>query len=280
MATRTRSTLIWLIAGLGLAACAPVDRPATGTNAGAIDTASSAADAAPSTDADFVDTNTDVTGMAPEPYDVADNAPSLGKPDDSGEAAAQPAGAGDLEAAADPGAPADDGSSAAAAPVDVAPAAPAGPRLPDLGAAPELVGAPWLNTDEPLGLDALRGKVVLVEFWTLGCFNCRNVLPHVADWHARYGGEAFEVVGVHYPEYDYERDLGNVRGAVAELGVHYPVAVDNEGTTWRAWDQRYWPTLYLVDHQGRIRYSHIGEGGYEATEAAIQALIAEAAEGA
>lgn len=149
------------------------------------------------------------------------------------------------------------------------------PDLPDLGPAPEITNDVWINTDEPLTLASQRGKVVLVEFWTFGCVNCRRVIPYVRDWYETYGGADFTVLSVHYPEFAYERDVENVRAAVAELDVPYPVAIDNDRETWGAYNQRYWPTLYLVDRDGRIRYTHIGEGAYAETEAAIRALIGE-----
>jgi hypothetical protein len=101
------------------------------------------------------------------------------------------------------------------------------------------------------------------------------VIPWVREWYERYGGEAFVVIGMHYPEFAYEEDFSNVLEATKELGVAYPVALDNDGRTWRAYQQRFWPTRYLIDKQGNIRFKHIGEGAYEETEAYIQALIAE-----
>jgi thiol-disulfide isomerase/thioredoxin len=143
-------------------------------------------------------------------------------------------------------------------------------------AAPELRGERWLN-GEPLRREALRGKVVLVEFWTFGCWNCRNVEPYVKRWHARYQGEGLTVVGVHCPESDYERDLARLRAYLREHEIAYPVLVDNDLRTWRAYGNRYWPAMYLVDKRGRIRHVAIGEGGYEETEAKIRTLLAEPA---
>lgn len=147
--------------------------------------------------------------------------------------------------------------------------------LPDLGAAPELTNQVWLNTPQPLRLADLRGKVVLLEMWTFGCINCQNTLPTVIGWHARYASQGLVVIGNHYPEFTHERDLGNLQEAVQRAGILYPVAQDNEGDTWRAYQNSYWPTLYLIDKRGRLRYVHIGEGAYDSTEQAIQALLVE-----
>lgn len=149
--------------------------------------------------------------------------------------------------------------------------------LPDLGPAPELTTDTWLNTDRPLRLADLRGRVVLVEMWTFGCINCRRLTPYVQAWHDAYAGEGLVVIGNHYPEFEHERDLDRLRAAVTELGVTYPVTQDNDGQTWRAYRNRYWPTIYLVDKRGRLRYQHIGEGAYTETEAAIRALLEEPA---
>lgn len=148
-------------------------------------------------------------------------------------------------------------------------------RLPNLGLAPEFDNEVWLNSDQPVTLQALRGKVVLVEFWTFGCINCQRVVPWLRSWYEKYNGDSFTVVSIHYPEFTYEEDVDNVLNAVQRLDVRYPVAIDNDGLTWRAYNQRYWPTLYLVDKSGRIRYQHIGEGAYAETEGAILELMAE-----
>jgi thiol-disulfide isomerase/thioredoxin len=140
--------------------------------------------------------------------------------------------------------------------------------------APELHGERWLNS-EPLRMEALRGKVVLVEFWTFACWNCQNVEPHVKRWHARYQADGLTVIGVHCPEFDRERELANLRRYVREHAIAYPVLVDNGFRTWRAYENRYWPAMYLVDKRGRIRHVSIGEGGYDETEAQIRALLAE-----
>jgi thiol-disulfide isomerase/thioredoxin len=148
--------------------------------------------------------------------------------------------------------------------------------LVDLGEAPELTNQVWLNTDAPLRLADLRGQVVLLEMWTFDCINCRNVLPALRGWHEGYGEQGLVIIGNHYPEFSHEADLDNLKAAVERLEIDYPVAQDNDGATWRAYGNRFWPTLYLIDKQGHIRYRHIGEGRYAETEAAIQALLAEA----
>lgn len=147
--------------------------------------------------------------------------------------------------------------------------------LPDLGPAPELTNDTWLNVDAPLRLADLRGKVVLVEMWTFGCINCQNVIPALKEWHARYQDQGLVVIGNHYPEFSYEQDVSNLQDAVARYDIQYAVAQDNDGATWRAYQNRYWPTLYLIDKQGHIRYVHIGEGRYQETEENIKALLDE-----
>ena len=147
--------------------------------------------------------------------------------------------------------------------------------LPDLGPAPELSNTTWLNVDAPLRLADLRGKVVIVEMWTFGCINCQHVMPSLKDWYARYKDEGLVIIGNHYPEFSYEKDLANLKDAIVQDDIQYPVAQDNDGATWRAYQNHYWPALYLIDKQGHIRYVHIGEGGYKETENNIQALLAE-----
>ena len=139
--------------------------------------------------------------------------------------------------------------------------------------APEFRGINhWINSD-PLTMTQLRGKVVLVEFWTYSCINCIHVMPHVKQWHKRYKDQGLVVVGVHTPEYGYEKILGNVQDAVKRFGIEYPVAQDNGYKTWNAYGNRYWPALYLIDQDGRVVYQHFGEGGYAETEARIQQLL-------
>ena len=132
--------------------------------------------------------------------------------------------------------------------------------------------AVWLNS-EPLTADALSGKVVAVEFWTYSCINWLRTLPYVRAWAEKYADRGFVVVGAHAPEFGFEHDLDNVRRASGELGVGYPIVIDNEFAIWRAFGNRYWPALYLVDRGGRIRFQHFGEEAYEETERAIQQLL-------
>ena len=127
----------------------------------------------------------------------------------------------------------------------------------------------WLNT-EPLDL---RGRVVLVDFWTYSCVNWLRTLPYVRAWAERYRDDGLVVVGAHAPEFSFEHDLDNVRHAVGELGVEYPVVIDNDFRIWRSFDNHYWPAVYLVDRDGRVRFTHFGEEAYEETERAIQALL-------
>jgi thiol-disulfide isomerase/thioredoxin len=158
--------------------------------------------------------------------------------------------------------------------VDVGP--PSGSRLDNEGRAPLLDGATaWLNSP-PLTIEGLRGKVVLVDFWTYTCINWLRTLPYVRAWAEKYGDHGLVVIGVHTPEFPFERDLENVRWAVQEMRVTYPVAVDNEYVIWEAFSNHYWPALYFVDGKGRIRHYQFGEGDYEEAERVIQQLLAEA----
>ena len=148
--------------------------------------------------------------------------------------------------------------------------------LRDEGPLPSLGGAvAWLNSP-PLTNEQLKGKVVLIDFWTYSCINCIRTIPHVRALHGRYAKDGLVVIGVHTPEFAFERDLGNVRRAIRDFGIGYPVAVDNDWTIWKAFKNRYWPAHYLADATGRVRYHHFGEGGEKQTEAAIRALLAEA----
>jgi thiol-disulfide isomerase/thioredoxin len=141
------------------------------------------------------------------------------------------------------------------------------------GALSSLDGAPvWLNS-EPLTADGLRGRVVAVDFWTYSCVNWLRTLPYVRAWAERYRDRGLVVVGVHAPEFGFEHDLENVRRAAVELDVGYPVVIDNDFAIWRSFENRYWPALYLVDGDGRLRFHHFGEGAYEETERAIQQLL-------
>ena len=147
--------------------------------------------------------------------------------------------------------------------------------LPDLGQAPELTNETWLNVDSPLHIADLRGKVVIVEMWTFGCINCQHVMPSLKEWHSKYADQGLVIIGNHFPEFSYEKDLENLKNAIAENDIQYAVAQDNNGETWRAYKNHYWPTLYLIDKQGHIRYVHIGEGRYQETEENIKALLEE-----
>jgi uncharacterized protein YgiM (DUF1202 family) len=148
-------------------------------------------------------------------------------------------------------------------------------NLPDYGPAPELNNEVWLNTDQALPLATLSGKVVLLEMWTFSCYNCVNTLPYVRAWHDTYTEQGLVVIGNHYPEFDYESKIDNLREALVRLDIRYPVAQDNDRRTWDAYGNRYWPVMYLIDKRGHIRYYHIGEGAYDTTEANIQDLLWE-----
>jgi thiol-disulfide isomerase/thioredoxin len=131
----------------------------------------------------------------------------------------------------------------------------------------------WLNS-EPLTAAGLQGRVVLVDFWTYSCVNWLRTLPYVRAWYDRYSDRGLVVVGVHAPEFGFEHDLDNVRRAVGELDVGYPVVIDNDHTIWRSFQNHYWPAVYIVDGKGRVRFHHFGEEAYEETERAIQQLLA------
>jgi thiol-disulfide isomerase/thioredoxin len=141
------------------------------------------------------------------------------------------------------------------------------------GALSALDGAPvWLNS-EPLTAEGLRGRVVLVDIWTYSCVNWLRTLPYVRAWAERYRGHGLVVVGVHCPEFGFEHDIDNVRHATRELRVEYPVVIDNDFAIWQSLANQYWPAVYLVDPDGRVRFQHFGEGNYEETERAIQRLL-------
>ena len=148
--------------------------------------------------------------------------------------------------------------------------------LPVVGALPALDGATeWLNSP-PLTADGLRGHVVVVDFWTYSCINCLRALPYVKAWYEKYRAQGLVVIGIHSPEFAFEKDLRNVRREVKSLGIAYPVAVDNDYALWRAFGNQYWPAHYFVDAQGNIRHTHFGEGEYDESERVIQQLLAEA----
>ena len=141
-------------------------------------------------------------------------------------------------------------------------------------AAPELSNATWINS-EPLTLKGLRGRVVLIEFWTFACYNCRNTLPTVKKWDAQYRDKGLTIIGVHTPETDLERNEVDLKREITELGIKYPVVTDNDYSTWKAYRVEAWPTLFLLDKQGRVRWMHVGEGYYDETEEMIKKLLAE-----
>jgi thiol-disulfide isomerase/thioredoxin len=140
--------------------------------------------------------------------------------------------------------------------------------------APEISGQSWLNS-KPLRIAELKGKVVLVEFWTFGCFNCRNVEPYVKAWHQKYADKGLVVIAVHAPEFSYERVIANVQRYLREHAIQYPVAIDNDFNTWKRYQNRYWPAMYLIDKKGMIRYLRVGEGGYQETEQQMRSLLEE-----
>jgi len=151
----------------------------------------------------------------------------------------------------------------------------AGQALPDLGPMPSLAGATkWLNGG-PLTAQALKGQVVLVDFWTYSCINCLRSIPYVEAWAKRYGGQGLVVIGVHTPEFAFEKQEDNVRKAIKDLGLTYPVAMDNDWTIWKAFNNNYWPAHYFIDAKGRIRGEHFGEGEYDRSEQVIRQLLAE-----
>ncbi|MBI2580124.1 MAG: thioredoxin family protein [Candidatus Aenigmarchaeota archaeon] len=145
-------------------------------------------------------------------------------------------------------------------------------KLESRGVAPEIHSVQWLSS-EPLTMEGLRGKVVLVDFWTYSCINCIRTLPYLKEWNAKYADKGLVIIGMHTPEFDFEKSEDNVRAAVEKFGIKYAVAMDNNYVMWRAYGNSYWPRKYLIDREGNIAYDHIGEGGYEETEAVIQKLL-------
>ena len=143
--------------------------------------------------------------------------------------------------------------------------------------APDFVGITnWLNTNQPLTINKLKGKVVLVDFWTYTCINCIRTLPHVTSWYDKYHKEGFVVIGVHTPEFAFEHETTNVQNAIKQYNIHYPVAQDNNYATWNNYNNQYWPAEYLIDANGNVRRTHFGEGEYDQTELAIQTLLKQA----
>lgn len=140
--------------------------------------------------------------------------------------------------------------------------------------APEITNDTWLNA-KPQQLTDLRGQVVLVEFWTFGCYNCRNIEPYVKEWHDKYAKQGLTVIAIHSPEFSYERSTDKVQEYIKEHQLPYAVPIDNDFITWRQYKNRYWPTLYLIDKHGLIQYVKIGEGDYAETDRQIRRLLAE-----
>jgi cytochrome c biogenesis protein CcdA/thiol-disulfide isomerase/thioredoxin len=158
----------------------------------------------------------------------------------------------------------------------------AGKRLPIYFQAPDFTGTQeWFNTpgDKPMSIGQLRGQVVLVDFWTYTCINCIRTLPYIEAWYRKYHRDGFTVVGVHTPEFPFEREASNVQRAIGDFGLTYPVVQDNDTATWNAYHNQYWPADYLIDASGRVRLVHFGEGSYTETEDGIRSLLAEAGNG-
>jgi len=145
-------------------------------------------------------------------------------------------------------------------------------------AAPEINGGQWINS-EPLTLQSLRGRVVLIEFWTFGCYNCRNTLPTIKSWDAHYREQGLTIIGVHTPETDSESNVDQLRREISVLEIKYPVVTDNDYSVWKAYKVEAWPTLFVLDKQGRVRWTHVGEGAYSETEEVIKKLLGEAETG-
>jgi thiol-disulfide isomerase/thioredoxin len=192
-------------------------------------------------------------------------------------AAQQPAGAPAGDVLAEPA------SDATPAPVQAAPETasattldPNTPDLPDRGQHPEFLEVQeWIQTNATT-FDDFDGKVLAVQFWTFGCHNCQATFPHMRDLHEKYAGEDFEVIGVHAPEFDFERDVNSVASEAQENGLVWPIAIDNDKLNFRSWqDRRFWPRLFLIDSDGNVRYDHIGEGAYDEIDAAVGVLINE-----
>jgi thiol-disulfide isomerase/thioredoxin len=146
-------------------------------------------------------------------------------------------------------------------------------------AAPEFVGLEnWMNSKgQPVTLASLKGKVVIVDFWTFGCINCQRTLPHMNDLYTKYHDKGLEVIGVHTPEFDSERTTANVKTAIKRENIKFVVAQDNQNTTWNAYRNRFWPQFYFIDRQGMVRHTHIGEGGYDNADLVVAKLLAEKA---
>jgi thiol-disulfide isomerase/thioredoxin len=140
-------------------------------------------------------------------------------------------------------------------------------------ALPEFKGiSDWLNSS-PLTTADLKGSVALIQFWTFACINCQRTLPYIVQWHQAYASQGLKVIGIHTPEFAYEREINNVQEALAQYDITYPVPLDNAFETWQAYSNEYWPHLFLADRQGIIQYDHIGEGAYDETEQKIKQLL-------
>ncbi|MEH1903223.1 MAG: thioredoxin family protein [Nostoc sp.] len=138
---------------------------------------------------------------------------------------------------------------------------------------PEFQGiSQWLNST-PLSIADLKGNVVLIQFWTFACINCQRTLPYITKWHRQYESQGLKVIGIHTPEFAFERDTNNIKKALRQHKITYPVPVDNEYKTWNAYDNQYWPHMFLADRQGLLQYDHIGEGSYEKIEQTIRQLL-------
>lgn len=145
--------------------------------------------------------------------------------------------------------------------------------LSPAGMLPEFQGiSQWLNS-APLAIADLKGSVVLVQFWTFACINCQRTLPYITRWHRQYAAQGLKVIGIHTPEFAFERDTNNIKRALRQHRITYPVPVDNEFKTWKAYNNQYWPHLFLADRRGLLRYDHIGEGAYDKTEQTIRQLL-------
>jgi thiol-disulfide isomerase/thioredoxin len=149
------------------------------------------------------------------------------------------------------------------------------PDLPDNGAAPELTNTVWLNADHPLRLSDYRGQVIVLDFWTVNCSNCYHTLPYLKGVYTRLNGRGLQVISIHFPEFSYEADVNYVSDYLKQNDIRYPVAIDNDGATWNAYEMHAWPALELIDKNGHRRFRIIGEKHYDTIEAAIQELLAE-----
>ncbi|MEO8664916.1 MAG: redoxin domain-containing protein [Ignavibacteria bacterium] len=142
--------------------------------------------------------------------------------------------------------------------------------------APEIMNSgQWINTEKEITFADLKGKVVVIEFWTFGCYNCVNTLPYLKKWYDKYKSDDFEMIGIHCPEFDNERDFENVKENTQRLGIKYPVLTDNEFSVWKEYDVHAWPTIFIIDRKGEIRYKKVGEGKYDEMEQKINELLNE-----